>query len=197
MQTRQERRAGPSTRSVCKANASREFVTRSTRSEVSKKKSQIPYSLRSNPQRRAQDGRHDQIKSLSAGRRRRHPEEYPDLNLHHGFGSFLARKNPVSKAVDTKIAQYWQLLGQIPTLLQYRIHDIGDQYRDAFRKFFTAEPISLHGHVSDASNPALLTSLIGHLLSRASPTCQVSLFNEEARSNPRVAATEGSYGAAY
>jgi len=137
------------------------------------------------------------MESLSAGRRRRHPEEYPDLDLHHGFGSFLTRKNLVSRAVDTKISQYWQLLGQNPTLLQYRIHDIGDQYRNAFRNFFTAEAISLHGHVSDASNPALLTSLIGHLTHRASPSCDSSIFNEEARTNPRVAVTEGSYGAAY
>lgn len=173
------------------------MATRSTRSKVSKKKSQIPYSLRSNPQRCAQDGRQDQIESLSAGRRKRHPEEYPDLDLHNGFGSFLTRKNPVSRAVDTKIAQYWRLLGQNPTLLQYRIHDIGDQYRNAFRKFFTAEAISLHGHVSDASNPALLTSLIGHLTHRASPSCEISILNGEARANPRVAVTEGSYGAAY
>ncbi len=137
------------------------------------------------------------MESLSAGRRRSHPEEYPDLDLHHGFVSFLTRKNLMSRAVDTKISQYWQLLGQNPTLLQYRIHDIGDQYRNAFRIFFTAEAISLHGHVSDASNPALLTSLIGHLTHRASPSCDSSIFNEEARTNPRVAVTEGSYGAAY
>lgn len=197
MQTRQGRRAGPRPRSVCKANASRKLATRSTTSKTSKNKSQLPYGLRSNPQRRAQDGCEDQTESLSAGRRRRHPEEYPDLDFHHGFGSFLTRRNPVSRAVDTKIAQCWQLLGQNPTLLQYHIHDIGDQYRTAFRKFFIAEPISLHGHVSDASNPALLTSLICHLISHASPTCEISLSNGEARINPRIAVTEGSYGAAY
>lgn len=197
MQTRQERRAGPSPRSVCKTSTSRELTIRSTRSNVSKNDNPVPYKLRSNQRRRAQHCRQDQTKRSSAVRRKRYPEEYPDLDFHLFFGSFLTRKNPVSKTVDTKIAQYWQLLGQNPTILQYRIHDIGDQYRDAFRNFFTAEPISLHGHVSDASNPALLTSLIGHLMSRASANCEVSLLNEEARINPRVAVTEGSYGAAY
>lgn len=197
MQTRQERRAGPSSRSVCKADTRRKSPTRSTKSTVSKDKSQTRYSLRSNPQRHAQGCHQNQTERLNFGRRSRHPEEYPDLDLHHGFGSFLTRKNPVSKTVDTKIAQYWQLLGQNPTLLQYRIHDIGDQYRTAFREFFTAEPISLHGHVSDASNPALLTSLVCHLISRASASCEISPLNEAAKNSPRIAVTEGSYGAAY
>ena len=83
-------------------------------------------------------------------------------------------------------------------MLQHRIHDIGNRYRDIFRQFFTAEPISLHGHVSDASNAALLTSLLSHLVSHASPDSKEdSIFGEGDKDNPRLAVTEGSYGAVY
>ena len=92
--------------------------------------------------------------------RAEHPEDYPDLDFHHTFGSFLTRKNPITNEVSAEIARYWGLLSNTPSLLQHHAHEIGEKYRGAFRKFFTADPISLHGHVSDASNAALLTSLI-------------------------------------
>ncbi|KAL8819077.1 MAG: hypothetical protein Q9223_002413 [Gallowayella weberi] len=125
------------------------------------------------------------------------PENYPDLNFHHTFGSSLTRKNPVSKDTDPDIAWYWDLLSRSPSELQYHIYQICDHYRNAFRSFFTAEPISLHGHVSDASNAALLTSIISHLVSHAQSDSQNPFFDNEAKSNPRVAITEESYGAGY
>ncbi|KAL9128868.1 MAG: hypothetical protein Q9175_007434 [Cornicularia normoerica] len=82
-------------------------------------------------------------------------------------------------------------------MLQHHIQDIGNRYRDAFRRFFTAEPISLHGHVSDASSPALLTSLISHLPSRHFIKGSNPFLGEENRANPSVAILEGSYGAGY
>ncbi|KAG7007497.1 hypothetical protein G7Y79_00009g026060 [Physcia stellaris] len=96
--------------------------------------------------------------------RAEHPEDYPDLDFHHTFGSFLTRKNPISRTVNAEIAKYWGLLSETPSLLQHQTHRIGERYRGAFRQFFTSDPISLHGHVSDASNVALLTSLISHLV---------------------------------
>ncbi|KAL8796204.1 MAG: hypothetical protein Q9182_007417 [Xanthomendoza sp. 2 TL-2023] len=125
------------------------------------------------------------------------PEDYPDLNFHHTFGSSLTRKNPVSKDTDPDVAWYWDLLSRSPSELQYHIYQICDQYRNAFRNFFTAEPISLHGHVSDASNAALLTSIISHIVSHAQSDDQNPFFDNEAKSNPRVAITEESYGAGY
>ena len=83
-------------------------------------------------------------------------------------------------------------------MLQYHIHDIGDWYRDAFRHFFTAEPVSLHGHVSDASSPALLTSLISHLSASCCSKLGCNRFLSEGdKLNPCVAVLEGSYGAGY
>ena len=82
-------------------------------------------------------------------------------------------------------------------MLQHHIHDIGDQYRNTFRRFFTAEPISLHGHVSDASSPALLTSLISHLASSLSTSGSDSIVGKVDKANPCVAILEGSYGAGY
>ncbi|KAL8680739.1 MAG: hypothetical protein Q9186_003086 [Xanthomendoza sp. 1 TL-2023] len=125
------------------------------------------------------------------------PENYPDLNFHHTFGSSLTRKNPVSKDTDPDIAWYWDLLSRSPSDLQYHIYQICDRYRKAFRAFFNADPISLHGHVSDASNAALLTSVISHLVSHAESDIQTPFFDDEAKSNPRVAITEESYGAGY
>lgn len=125
------------------------------------------------------------------------PEEFPDLNFHHSFGSFLTRKNPILESVDEDVGRYWALLNKSPTMLQHHIHEIGDQYREAFWRFFTAEPISLHGHVSDASSPALLTSLISHLTSRCSKSGSNPYIGEEDKANPCVAILEGSYGAGY
>ena len=123
--------------------------------------------------------------------------ELPDLDFHHSFGSFLTRKNPVVESADPDIGRYWALLNTSPTMLQYHIHSIGDRYREAFRRFFTAEPISLHGHVSDASSPALLTSLIAHLTSRYSTSDCNSFLSKGDQMNPCVAVLEGSYGAGY
>ncbi len=124
------------------------------------------------------------------------PEEFPDLDFHQSFGLFLTRKNPISRAVDEDIARYWHILTTTPALLQYHIPDIGEGYRNAFRQFFGTEPISLHGHVSDAANPFVLTSLLMHLTAHATNP-DVFFLSEEDRVNPRVATTHGSYGAGY
>ena len=129
--------------------------------------------------------------------RESHPEDFPDLDFHHSFGSFLTRKNPVVDSIEEDIGKYWALLNRSPTMLQYHIHNVGDRYREAFRRFFTAEPISLHGHVSDASSPAILTSLISHLTSSYSTSGDNPFLGEEDRANPCIAILEGSYGAGY
>ena len=159
-----------------------------------KKNNQRSYNLRSSQKHKQMLGTSHTTNDC---RRASHPEEYPDLNFHHSFGSFLTRRNPIVDSVDQDIARYWNLLNQSPTHLQYHIHDIGDRYREAFRRFFTAEPISLHGHVSDASSPALLTSLISHLTSSSSTDDRSSLIREEDKADPCVAVLEGSYGAGY
>ena len=139
-----------------------------------------------------------------------HPENFPDLDFHHSFGSFLTRKNPILNTIDRDIGRYWALLNKSPTVLQHHIHRIGDRYRDAFRRFFTAEPISLHGHVSDASSLPMLTSLILHLES-CSSSCGVKkgrddddddesgglLVGKMGEKEPGIAMLEGAYGAGF
>lgn len=156
--------------------------------------------------RRCHDGRNDPedqkeclevTHKIRNARRECHLERFPDLDFHHSFGSFLTRKNPVMESVDQDIGRYWALLNKSPTMLQHHIHTIGDRYREAFQRFFTAEPISLHGHVSDASSPALLTSLIAHITSRYSTGGCNPFLIERDRINPCVAILEGSYGAGY
>ena len=93
-------------------------------------------------------------------------EQYPDLDFHQSYGSFLTRKNPISAVVDAGIAEYWALLSTTPTLLQHYIPTISDSYRSAFRKFFKTDPISLHEYISDAK-PFLLASLLMHLTQHA------------------------------
>ena len=125
------------------------------------------------------------------------PEEFPDLNFHQSFGSYLTRKNPILETVDHDVSKHWDLLNKSPSMLQYHIHDIGDRYREAFKRFFTAETISLHGHISDASSPALLTSLICHLTSSVSENGINPFIEEDCKANPCVAVFEGSYGAGF
>lgn len=139
----------------------------------------------------------DSNRTIKDIRREWCPEEFPDLNFHHSFGSFLTRKNPILESVDQDVGRYWALLNKSPTMLQYHIHEIGGRYREAFRRFFTAEPISLHGHVSDASSPAVMTSLISHLTSRTTKSGSNPYIGKEDKANPRVAILEGSYGAGY
>lgn len=156
------------------------------------------YNLRSKAQHRERHENSHQTSDPDIDKRRKlYPEECPDLDFHHSFGSFLTHKNPISAHVSPTIARYWEMLGTTPTFLQHHIHDIGDQYRSAFRGFFTADPISLHGHVSDASNVALLTSLISHVVSCAPLPRKISFFSEADKLSPRLAILDGSYGAGY
>ncbi|KAL8673624.1 MAG: hypothetical protein Q9168_001979 [Polycauliona sp. 1 TL-2023] len=145
------------------------------------------------PRSKSPDARAD--RSLRS--RETNPEDYPDLDFHHTFGSFLTRKSPVSKETHPEIARYWDILRQSPSLLQRHIHEINEQYRAAFQKFFTAEPISLHGHVSDASNAALLTSVITHLVLHAESDIGNSFIEDESKFNPRLAITSNAFGAGY
>ena len=137
------------------------------------------------------------IETCNTDQRMQDSDTYPDLDLHQTFGSYLTRKNPISSSVDPNISRYWDLLSNNPSLLQHYVHDISKLYRTAFRDFFIAEPVSLHGHVSDASSAALLTSLISHLMLRAPTHSRVSFFNEADKQSPRVAILEGSYGAGF
>ena len=60
----------------------------------------------------------------------------------------------------------------------------------------------MHGHVSDASSPALLTSLVAHLTGSAS-CCEDAygggnaFVRSEDKANPRVAVLDGAYGAGF
>ena len=56
------------------------------------------------------------------------------------------------------------MLNKTPSFIQYLTFDIRESYQKAFRRYFTAEVISVHGHVSDAANPSLLMSLLLHLM---------------------------------
>lgn len=196
---RSDNGAGTSLLLVNKTDIDQGSSIKSKDSRIGKDKEQTAYNLRPRQHWTAQKGRQGQKeKSATAERRKRYPEEFPDLDFHNSFGAFLTRKNPVSRTVDHQIAQYWQLLSENSTLLQlHHIHEIGDQYREAFQRFFGAEPISLHRHVSDASNPALLTSLISHLVRHTSRNCKIAPFDVITLHNPRIAITEGSYGAGY
>ena len=153
-----------------------------------------------------------------------HPEDFPDLDFHQSFGSFLTRKNPIDKTVDRKIARYWRMLNKTPSLIQYQTFDIRQNYQKAFRRYFKVEVISLHGHVSDAANPSLLMSLLLHLMdvangsendpgsssagdsasSSASDSASSSLIDVDVdllenanMENPRIALAEGGYGAVF
>ncbi len=52
-------------------------------------------------------------------------------------------------------------------MIQYHIFDIRESYQEAFQGYFTADALSVHGHVSDAANPGLLMSLLLHLMDAA------------------------------
>ncbi|KAL8912797.1 MAG: hypothetical protein Q9171_002255 [Xanthocarpia ochracea] len=163
----------------------------------SKNRKRMSYSLRSNERQTIPDRTLCRKGNPRATRREKYPEEFPNLDFHHSFGSFLTQKSPVIEAIESQIARYWQYLSQSPTLVQLHIHEIGDRYRDAFRKFFTADPISLHGHVSDASSPALVASLVSHLISHAAKTGRAPALERPSRGSTRVAVIEGYYGAGF
>lgn len=125
------------------------------------------------------------------------PNDFPAIDFHQTFGSFLTRKNPISQAVDPDVAKYWDILSTTPAMLQHQVNDIGDCYRAAFKQFFKLDPISFHGHVSDAANPFVLTSLLMHLTANSAEDSDVFLLSDEDRVAPRIATTNDSYGAAY
>lgn len=146
-------------------------------------------SRRRNPQARDEQ-RHD---------RTSHPEDFPDLDFHQSFGSFLSRKNPIDKTVDREIAGYWRMLNRTPSLIQYLTFDIRESYQEAFQRYFTADVISVHGHVSDAANPSLLMSLLLHLtdVANGSVGVDVDLLEHANMENPRIALAQGGYGAVF
>jgi len=125
------------------------------------------------------------------------PMDFPAMDFHQTYGSFLTRKNPISQAVDPDVAKYWNMLSIDPAMLQHYANDIGKRYRSAFKRFFNLDPISVHGHVSDAANPFVLTSLLLHLTAGSADDSDVSFLGEDDRLAPRMAITDASYGAGY
>lgn len=117
-----------------------------------------------------------------------HPEDYPDLDLNHHYGQLLTRQN-VTQA-NKIISGYWKTFIETPAMIYHEVRDIRDYYREAFFDFFDVDPISLHGHVSDAANPFVLGSLLRHLENVFRDRVTPSTFGEDAR----VAVMEGSYG---
>ncbi|KAL8631414.1 hypothetical protein Q9189_002836 [Teloschistes chrysophthalmus] len=114
--------------------------------------------------------------------------------METGIGA-LSELTPISASTSPRIAQYWHFHNENRALVdQHHIQAIQTAYRAAFRSFF-ADPLSLHGHVSDASNPSTLLRLMEHLYPQA--TNPKNSISNEARKNPRIAVTEGYYGAAY
>ena len=139
------------------------------------------------PRRRNSQARDQQRRDRSS-----HPEDFPDLDFHQSFGSFLTRKNPIDKTVDREIAGYWRLLTQTPSLIQYLIFDIRESYQEAFQRYFTADVISVHGHVSDAANPSLLMSLLLHLMDVANGSWKDSVSNSASDLESSSASGSGS-----
>lgn len=145
--------------------------------------------------RNLKSGQHGHRHRSIEGHRECCPEDFPDLDLHQSYGSFLTRKNPISQNVDPDVASDWAMLSTNPAMLQHRVPDITDRYRTAFKRFFNIDPISIHGHVSDAANPFVLTSLLMHLTAYSSKDCGVFFLSEEDRVTCRIAVTDRSYGA--
>ena len=52
-------------------------------------------------------------------------------------------------------------------MINYSVRDIHDGYYVAFFAFFNVDPISLHGHISDAAGPYNITSLIMYIREKA------------------------------
>jgi hypothetical protein len=125
------------------------------------------------------------------------PNDFSVIDFHQTYGSFLTRRNPISQDVDPDIAKYWNMLSTTPAMLQLRAQDVGDHYRAAFKHFFNLDPISLHGHVSDAANPFLLTSLLMHLTAHSAEDSDFYFLSEDDRVAPRIATTDASYGGGY
>ena len=171
--------------------------------------------------------RNSQARDQQRRDRTNRPEDFPDLDFHQSFGSFLTRKNPIDKSVDRKIAGYWRLLTETPSMIQYYIFDIRESYQEAFQSYFNADVLSVHGHVSDAASPNLLMSLLLHLVDAAtgsgsdsasssasdsasssasdsatnsasgSTSVDVDLLEHANTENPRIALAQGGYGAVF
>lgn len=78
----------------------------------------------------------------------------------------------------------------IPAMIYHEARDIRDHYRKAFFEFFDVDPISLHGHVSDAASPFVIASLLMHL---GNVFPELAILSTSAKA-ARVAVMEGSYG---
>ncbi|KAF6230752.1 hypothetical protein HO133_000011 [Letharia lupina] len=131
------------------------------------------------------------------------PEDYPDLDFNQHYGLLLTRQNCFRDKINKPLTEYWRTFVGTPTLIYNELRDIRDHYREAFSNFFGADPITLHGHVSDAANPLLITSLIQHLNNNISPEDSeksaydaFKLRKEQTRS-PNLAIMEGSYGTGF
>lgn len=90
------------------------------------------------------------------------------------------------------LAELIKLYKEQPTMIGYRMRDILECYRIHFRNFVAVNPMSFHGHVSDAFNPYILGSIIQFLLLSSSAS-----INRIKASSPRLAVMDGLYGAGY
>lgn len=120
--------------------------------------------------------------------REHRPHEYPDLDLNQHYGLLITHQNAVQ--ANKKIAGYWTIFLTAPATIHYEMRDIRDHYREAFFDFFDVDPISLHGHVSDAANPFVLESLLMHMSNVFPNGVAPRAFGKTAR----LAIMEGSYG---
>ena len=121
------------------------------------------------------------------------PEDYPDLDLNQHYGALMTRQNVLRSEVDIRLATYAKLYKETPALIYHEVRDIKEAFREAFSAFFKVDPISLHGHVSDAANPDLLGGLISHVMDSSTET----EYKHWTRRPTCIAAMEGVYGAGY
>ncbi|KAI4184565.1 MAG: hypothetical protein LQ346_006089 [Caloplaca aetnensis] len=125
-----------------------------------------------------------------------HPEQFPDLDLHNGYGMLLTRQDVLRKENDARVGSLALRYHQTPALIAHDQRDILEGHREAYFQFFDCDAISLHGHVSDAMNACLHGSLIQHLrswssaLGHSDPMCLP-------QTAPQLAVMDGAYGAGY
>ncbi|KAL8758168.1 MAG: hypothetical protein Q9184_004009 [Pyrenodesmia sp. 2 TL-2023] len=128
--------------------------------------------------------------------RRYHPESFPELDLNQGYGLLLTRQDVLRHEIDPTIRELALRYHNTPALIMHDSRNILQGHRNAFFRFFECHPISLHSHVSDATNPQLLGSLIVHLQHWSSPP-EHSPPPPPPMTAPRLAVMAGSYGAGY
>ncbi|CEL03903.1 hypothetical protein ASPCAL05041 [Aspergillus calidoustus] len=142
----------------------------------------------------------------------------PNHDFHNSWGCIYSGE---TTAKDKAVRQWWQEYFQNPALVETRYHDLLRTYTQTFAAFFCGYyPISLHAHVSDALSPTTVASLILNTCATSplvltTPDLAPSAlateqgkktqeyvlgylgWNESHVKNPRFAAVQGIYGAAF